>query len=132
MAERATVLEFGLRKPAAPIAIAFDAEEITPARLIPGSHARSRIEQQSETFSEGSAIAESSLKSCWEFAPRLLPESLKLLHPSRLGTAVLDLLLISLVFWIANKPITLHFARFSSSAVGFYLLIFLFFAGQGE
>jgi exopolysaccharide biosynthesis polyprenyl glycosylphosphotransferase len=130
MAERATVLEFALRKHAAPIP--FDAEEIAPARLIPGSDSRLRVEQKPATFSEVSANADFSLKLCRKFASQLLPEPIKSLHPSMLGTAVLDLLLISMVFWIATKPITLHFTIFSSSAIGFYLLIFLFFAAQGE
>src|SRR5579864_1563189 len=90
MAERAAVLEFADPKHAAPITIAFDAEEIAPARLIPGSNARLLEQDSVAAFSEGWANAEFSLKLCRKFVSQLLPESLKLLHLSMLGTAVLD------------------------------------------
>jgi len=130
MAERATVLEFEYSKHVTPIAI--DAEKISPARLIPGSDARSRVEQKSASLGEGSASAEFSLKLCRKFVSQLLPESLKLFHPSMLGTAVLDLSLISLVFWIASAPHAPHLIASGGYSFAFYLVTFLFFAAQGE
>ena len=133
MAERATVLEFAHRQHSASSAISFDADATAPARLIPGSYARAqRKECQSEIRIERLGDAELSWLSWHKLTLQLLPESLKLLHPSMLGTAVLDLLLILMVFWISAKPIGPHFTNFSAPAIGFYVVMFLLFSLQGE
>jgi exopolysaccharide biosynthesis polyprenyl glycosylphosphotransferase len=49
-----------------------------------------------------------------------------------LGTAVLDLLLILMVFWIAAKPASSYLTAFSASAIRFYVVMFLLFSLQGE
>jgi exopolysaccharide biosynthesis polyprenyl glycosylphosphotransferase len=129
MAERAAVLEFADPKHAALLAIAFDAEEIAPARLIPGSNARLLEQDSVAGFSEGSANARLSLKWYRKFAFQFLPKSLQWLHPSNLGIAFLDILLIRLIFWIASMP---HLMASVGNALAFYLVTFLFFAAQSE
>ena len=127
MAERATVLEFALRKHVVPIGN--DVEELAPARLIPGSNARSRVEK---SVSEGWDGAEVFLKLCRRAASQLLPESLKLLRPAMLGTAVLDLSLISVSFLIADTAHAPHLIALDGYGLAFYLVTFLFFAAQGK
>jgi exopolysaccharide biosynthesis polyprenyl glycosylphosphotransferase len=133
MAELATILEIAHRQNSAPSPTSFDAESIGPARLIPGSSARSQQEKrQSVMCASGWVNAGLSSRFWKKIALQFLPESLKLVHASMLGTAFLDLLLIRLVFWIATKTMSPHFTKFTAPAIGFYVLIYFLFSIPGE
>src|SRR5579864_5522789 len=133
MAELATVLEFAHRQHPASSATVFDAEAIGPARLIPGSYLRSQEKKrQPVTWTSRWGNVRISSLSWKKLAVQFLPESFKLLHPSMVGTAVLDLLLILMVFWIAAKPASSYLTIFSASAIRFYVVMFLLFSLQGE
>jgi exopolysaccharide biosynthesis polyprenyl glycosylphosphotransferase len=134
MGELATILEFAHRQHSPSGAATSDVEEMGPARLIPGSYACLEAEKipQSAWWAASRGNAGLSSLSWQKLALRFLPESLKLLHASMLGTAVLDLFLIRFAFCIAIKPVGPELTAFSASAIWFYIVMFLFFAAQGE
>ena len=134
MAERANILEFPEQRHSARhsrrgLDSLDGIHESVPARLLPGSHAGRQAQKKPFSVDPGQS---------WDYARAfglskhflalLVPECLKLLHSSMIGTAVLDLLLIRLVFWISAVS---HVTAFATSVFILYSFMFLMFAVSG-